>query len=101
MLEVVASAEAAGEAGGVDGAVVGQGGRRIAVLGGGLGEGGDHDRGGDPGVCGDVQRQAGVVVEPGDDLGVRAGPTVGAGEPVVGEVGCQVSFGCSAAANRT
>src|SRR5688500_15758678 len=45
VLEVVASAAAAGEAGGVDGAVVGEGGPRVAVLGGGLGEGGDHGRG--------------------------------------------------------
>jgi hypothetical protein len=44
VLEVVASAAAAGEAGGVDGAVVGERGGRIAVLGGGMGEGGDHDR---------------------------------------------------------
>ena len=53
----------------------------------GLPEGGQHDRAGDPGVGGDVQGVAGVVVEPGDDLHVRAGRAVGAGEPVVGEVG--------------
>jgi hypothetical protein len=78
---VVASAAAAGEAGGVDHAVVGQRGGWIAVLGGGLGEGGDHDRCGDAGVRREVQGVAGVVVEPGDDLGVGAG-----GQPVVGEV---------------
>ena len=44
------------------------------------------DRGGDPGVRGDVQGVAGAVVEPADDLDVGAGSTVGAGEPVVGEV---------------
>lgn len=42
----------------------------------------EDEVGGDPGVCGDVERGAGVVVEPGDDLGVAAG-----GESVVGEVG--------------
>jgi hypothetical protein len=50
VLEVVASTAAAGEAGGVDGAVVGEGGRRVAVRGGGPGEGGDHGHSGDPGV---------------------------------------------------
>ena len=44
MLEVVASAVAAGEAGGVDGAVVGERGGRVAVISGGPSEGGDHDR---------------------------------------------------------
>ena len=33
------------------------------------------------------QRVAGVVVEPGQDLGLGAGSSVGCGEPVVGEVG--------------
>jgi hypothetical protein len=58
VLEVVAAAAAAaaaGEAGGVGGAVVGERGERVAVLGGGPSEGGDHDRCGDPGVGGDVQ----------------------------------------------
>jgi hypothetical protein len=62
-------------------------GRGDPVPGKGFTEGGDHDRGGDPLVCGDVQGVAGAVVEPADDLGVRAGSAVGAGEPVVGEVG--------------
>ncbi|MEJ7707570.1 MAG: hypothetical protein WKF82_10070 [Nocardioidaceae bacterium] len=39
------------------------------------------------------QRVAGVVVEPGDDLGVRAGLAVGSGEPVVGEVGLPALIG--------
>src|SRR4051812_34131803 len=73
VLEVVASAVAAGEAGGVDGAVVGEGGERVAVLGSGPDEAGDHDRRGDPGVRRDVQGVAGVVVQPGDDLGVGGG----------------------------
>jgi len=81
MFEVVAAAAAAGEAGGVDHAVVGERGRWVAVQASGLPEGGQHDGAGDPGVRGDVQRQPGVVVEPGDDLGVGAG-----GQPVVGEV---------------
>lgn len=81
MLEVVASAAAAGEAGGVDGAVVGERGERVAVPGGGPSEGGDHDRCGDPGVGGDVQGEAGVVIQPADDLCVGAG-----GQPVVGEI---------------
>jgi hypothetical protein len=45
------------------------------------------DRGRDPGVRGDVECVAGAVVEPADDLYVCAGSAVGAGEPVVGEVG--------------
>ena len=55
----------------------------IAVLGSGFAEGGQHDRAGDPGVGGDVQGVAGVVVEPGEDLDT----SVPSGEPVVGEVG--------------
>ena len=84
-LEGVASAAAAGEAGRVDHAVVGQGGGRDPVLGCGFAEGGGDDRSGDPGVCGDVQGVAGAVVEPADDLHV-----VGPGDvdqAVVGEVG--------------
>jgi hypothetical protein len=81
VLEAGAAAAAAGEAGGVDGAVVGERGRRVSVLVAGLAEGGQHDRAGDPGVRGDVQCQPGVIVEPGEDLGVGAG-----GQPVVGEV---------------
>jgi hypothetical protein len=82
-----AAAAAAGEPDGVDHAVVGQRGRRIPVLGCGFGEAGQHDLRGDPGVGGDVQGVAGVVVEPGDDLHVGTGGAVGVGEPVVGEVG--------------
>ena len=49
----------------------------ISVLVSGLAEGGQHDRAGDPGVGGDVQGVAGVVVEPGDDLDVGAGSPSG------------------------
>jgi len=42
---------------------------------------------------GDREGVAGVVVEPGQDLGVGAGSAVGAGEPVVGEVGLPALVG--------
>ena len=76
-LEGVAAAAAAGEAGGVDHAVVGQRGGGDAVLVSGFAEGGEHDRAGDPAVGGDVQGVAGVVVEPGDDLDVVPVPSGG------------------------
>ena len=82
VLEGVAAAFAAGQAGGEDHAVVGQGGGRDAVLRAGGAEGLQDGGAGDPGVGGDGQGVAGVVVEPGQDLGI--GP---AGERVVGEVG--------------
>ncbi len=82
-----ALAAVAGEPDGVDHAVVGERGCGVSVQVSGLPEGGQHDRGGDPGSVRTVQGVAGVVVEPGDDLGVRAGGAVGVGEPVVGEVG--------------
>ncbi len=56
------------------------------VPGKGFSERGEHDRRGDPGVRGHVQGEAAAVVEPADDLHVRAGSAVGVGEPVVGEV---------------
>ena len=84
---LVAAAAAAGEPHGVDHAVVGQRGGGVSVRGCGCGEGGQHDRGGDPRVGADVQGVAGVVIEPGDDLDIGAGAAVGAGEAVVGEVG--------------
>jgi hypothetical protein len=52
------------------------------LLGCGLPEGVEHDPAGDVAVGRDVQGVAGVVVEPGDGLGVAA-----VSEPVVGEVG--------------
>jgi hypothetical protein len=54
-------------------------------------EGVAGDRSGDAGPGGQVQGGAGVVVEPGEDLGVG-----GVGEPVVGEVGLPglVGKGC-------
>ena len=51
VLEGVAAAAAAGEADGVDHAVVGQRGGWDAVLASGFAEGGQHDRGGDPRWC--------------------------------------------------
>jgi hypothetical protein len=86
VLEPVAAALAAGQAGGEDHPVVGQGGGRDSVLGHGSAELGEHDRAGDPVVRGHRQRVAGVVVEPGQDLHVLPGAAV-AGEPVMGEVG--------------
>jgi hypothetical protein len=82
-----AAQTAAGQSGGVDHAVVGERGCRESVQVTGLPEGGQHDGSCDSGVGGDVQGVAGVVVEPGDDLGVGARSAVGSGEPVVGEVG--------------
>lgn len=58
------------------------------MLGAGGAEGGEHDRGGDPGVGAHVQRVAGVVVEPADDLHVG-----GVDQPVVGEVGLPALVG--------
>ena len=81
-LEAVAAAAAAGQAGGEHHAVVGQGRRRWPVPVDGGAEGVDDDRAGDPEVGGERQGVAGVVVEPGQDLGCRPG-----GERVVGEVG--------------
>lgn len=54
---------------------------------GGVPEGGQHDRCGDPGVGADVECVARAVVEPGDDLGVLTRAALGEGESVVGEVG--------------
>jgi hypothetical protein len=81
-LEAVAAAAAAGEPGGEHHPVVGQrrGGR--PVLGDGGAEGVDHDGARDPAVGGDGQGVAGVVIQPGQDLGVGAGA-----QRVVGEVG--------------
>ena len=90
-LEAVAAAGAAqaatGQAGGEHHAVVGERGGRDPVCGNGFAELGDHDRTGDPVVGGDTQGVAGVVVEPGQDLGVCSRSAIGPGEPVVGEVG--------------
>jgi hypothetical protein len=57
----VAAAAAAGEAGGEDHAVVGEGGGRDAVSGDGLAEGITDDGAGDAGPGADVQGVAGVV----------------------------------------
>jgi hypothetical protein len=59
----------------------------MSVLACGLLERGQHDRAADPRMSADLQRVAGVVVEPCQDLHVLAGGAVDLGEPVVGEVG--------------
>ena len=68
VLQAVAAAAAAGEPGGIDQAVVGQRGRRGAVLSTGGAEGGQGDLPGGHRVGGDRQREPGVVIEPGHDL---------------------------------
>ena len=73
---------AAGMAGGVDAAVVGEGGGGWAVLVDEGEEGVDDGAAGDGAVGGAGQQQAGVVVEPVEDLDVGA-----VGEAPVGEVG--------------
>jgi len=57
-LEAVASTLAAGEAGGEDHAVVGEGGLGGAELLNGVTEGGDDDGAGDAGVGGDAEGEA-------------------------------------------
>jgi len=84
---LAALASVSGQSDGVDHAVVGERGGGDPVPGKGFAECGDHDRGGDPPVGVDVEGVAGAVVEPSDDLDLRAGSAVGVGEPVVGEVG--------------
>ena len=79
---------AAGEAGGEDHPVVGQGGGGHPVGVAGLAEDVDHDRAGDPGVGGDRQGVAGVVIDPAQDLDVGA-----VGEAGVGEVGLPALVG--------
>lgn len=80
--EAVASAAAAGQPGGEDHAVVGEGGVWDAMGCGGFGEFGQDDRCGDAPVCGQGDGVAGVVVDPAEDLYVGT-----AGEAPVGEVG--------------
>lgn len=70
-LEAVA-AWSPGEPGGVDHAVVGQGGGGSSVLVAGRVERGHHQRAGDPSVSGEVQGVAAAVIQPGDDLAVGA-----------------------------
>ena len=92
-LQTVAAALAAGEAGGEDHAVVGQRRGGEAVFDDRLSEAGDDQGAGDGGVGGDAQGVAGTVVEPGQDLDVGTWPTVGTGQPVVGEVGLPALVG--------
>lgn len=80
--EGVASATSAGEAGGVDHAVVGERGGGQAVLLRGVQEGIDYDGSGDFGVGGEVEQVAGVVVDEVQDLHAGA-----PGQGPVGEVG--------------
>jgi hypothetical protein len=87
VLEAGAAASSTGESGGVDEAVVGQGGGRDSVCGNGCAEAGQHDGSGDPGVGGDREGEPRAVVEPGQDLHISTRDAFGAGEPVVGEVG--------------
>lgn len=65
-----------GEADGVDHAVVGEGRGGVAVLARRCPEAVEHEGCGDAVVGLDAQRVAGVVIEPGDDLGVPAGMPV-------------------------
>src|SRR6266568_5274843 len=66
------TAGVSGESGGVDHAVVGEGGGGDAVCGSGFTELFDDGVAGDAQVGGDAQGVAGVVVEEGDDLDVAA-----------------------------
>ena len=75
----VVAVVAAGEAGGVDHSVVGQGGGGNAVLSACLAEGVDDVGAGDAEVRGDGQGVAGVVVEPGQDLDVDTVVRAGSG----------------------
>ena len=86
--EFVASAAAAGESGGEDHAVVGEGGVWDAMLLCGFGEFGQDYGCGDAPVCGDGDGVAGVVVDPAEDFDVGA-----AGEAPVGEVGLPAFVG--------
>jgi hypothetical protein len=87
---MVAAASSAGEAACVDHGVVGEYRGRIAALGCGFAERGRDDRAGDAAVGGDREGVAGVVVEPGEDLGVgaiREAPVGGVALPaLVGEL---------------
>jgi hypothetical protein len=82
VLQGVATAFPAGQAGGENHAVVSQGRGRDSVRGAGGAEGAQHVSAGHPGVGGERQGIAGVIVEPGQDLGVPA-----ADERAAGEVG--------------
>jgi hypothetical protein len=81
-LEAVAAAFPAGEAGGVDQAVVGEGGGGDAVGGAGGPEGAKDDPAGGDRAGGQVEGVAGVVIDPRDDLDLA-----GIGEVPVDEVG--------------
>ena len=73
---------AAGESRGVDHAIVGEGGCRISAVLGGPGGCCGHDPSGHSVVDAEVGEESGVVIEPGDDLGLAA-----IGQAPVREVG--------------
>lgn len=81
------------EADGVDDAVVGECGCGVVALAGRQVERVCDDLGGDASVGGDVEGVAGMIIDPGDDLDVGAGPAVGVGEAVVREVGLPALVG--------
>lgn len=83
------------EAGGVDDAVVSEGGGWDAVLLGEVQERGDDDVAGDWGLSGAGEQEPGMVIEPMQDLDI--GPSARCQWV---KSGCQVSFG-GAASNRT
>lgn len=91
VFEMVASAAPAGVPGGEHHPVIGQHCGWESVCRSGFTERGEHDRPGDADVGADVQGVAGVVIKPGQDLGVPA-----VGQPVVGEIGlpCFVGLRC-------
>jgi hypothetical protein len=110
-LQAVAAALAAGQAGGEDHAVVGERGGRGAVGGDGDAELGEDDLAGDPVVGGAAQGAAGVVIEPGQDLGARpvsqrvvreaglpALVRLAGGEPDTGRAGALARFGVTSPA---
>jgi hypothetical protein len=88
VLEGVAAAFAAGQAGGEHHPVVGQGRGWGAVAGDGGAEGGQHDRAGHAVPGSEGQGVPGVAIEPGQHLG--AGPV---GERVMGEAGLPALVG--------
>ena len=92
-LEAVTSVLTAGEAGGEDHAVVGQGGCGDAEAVDGVPEGGDHAGPGDAEVGSDTEGIAGGSTEPAEDLHLRAAVSVVASQAVLGEVGLPAVIG--------
>ena len=92
-LEAVASTFTAGEAGGEDHAIVGEGGGGDTELVNGVPEGGDDAGPGDARMGGDAEGVAGAVIEPAEDLHVGARASVVPRQAVVGEVGLPALVG--------